>query len=291
MDELRLPRRPLGRTGLSVSPLGLAALSMRGRSSKDAPLSAEDVERAFHEHGVNTFLVHPAMRTLCEGVRRLVRAGHRDQLVLASEVSFPFRRWIEGALDKNLKGLGTDHLDVWLLGWVRKRWYIRDAVWSEMTRERERGKVRAIGFSSHDRPLATELARELPADVLMIRYNAAHRGAEREVFAPLAELGEARPGIIAYTATRWGMLLEPQAKHGFPRGMTGGECYRFVLGHEMVDTVWCAARTDAELREDVAAALLGPLDPPRCDEVRRFGDAVHQSARGGLRWMFGSSAS
>lgn len=66
-----------------------------------------------------------------------------------------------------------------------------------MLRERESGKVRAIGFSCHDRPLATTLAKELPADVVMIRYNVAHRGAEREIFAPLAELGERRPGPLA----------------------------------------------------------------------------------------------
>jgi hypothetical protein len=40
----------------------------------------------------------------------------------------------------------------------------------------------------------------------------------------------------------------------------------------------------------VAAALEGPLAQERLDEVRRFGDAVHEAARGGMRWMFGRSA-
>ncbi len=124
----------------------------------------------------------------------------------------------------------------------------------------------------------------------MIRYNAAHRGAEREIFQPLSELGAARPAIIAYTATRWGMLLEPLPERGFAQPMTGPECYRFVLGHPPVDMAWCAARTPEELSEDVAGVLEGPLEPGRLEDVRRFGEAVHAAARGGRRWMFGATA-
>lgn len=208
--------------------------------------------------------------------------------MLVGEASFPFPGSVRRAMEKCLGFIGTDHFDVWLMGWVRKRWYLRHAVWSAMCRLRDEGKAGAIGFSSHDRPLATALARELSADVLMIRYNAAHRGAEREIFAALADLRDDRPGVIAYTATRWRMLLRPAP--GFARPMTGAECYRFVLGHPMVDVVWCAAGNGVELDEDVAGALAGPLDPERRDEVCRFGDAVHATARGGFRWMFGASS-
>lgn len=288
MTATKLPRRSLGKTGLQVSRLGLAALSM---SAARKSLTPEEVERAYYELGVNTFLAHGLLKNVCEGVRRLIRAGHREDLVLVSAASLPFKGWVRHALEKNLEALGTDHLDVWLLGWLRKRWYVRDAVWSELKRLKEEGKVRALGYSSHDRVLAAQLARELPADVLMIRYNAAHRGAEREVFAPLAELGAERPGIISYTATRWGMLLRPLPKKGFSQAMSGPECYRFVLAHPAVDTAWCAPQSFAELEENVAGVLAGPLDAQRTQDVCRFGDAVHASAVGGFRWMFGSSAS
>ncbi len=287
----RLSLRPLGATGLRVSPLGLAALPVRRSGGAHGALSAQDVERAFHEHGINTFLAHPWMKATCEGVRSLIRAGHRDELTLVSEASLPFAGSVRRGLEKHLRLLDTDHLDVWLLGWLRKRWYVRDAVWSEMARLRAAGKTRAIGFSSHDRRLAAALARELPVDVLMIRYNAAHRGAEREVFDAIADLGARRPGIIAYTATRWGMLLEPRPACALPQPMSAGECYRFVLDHPMVDLVWCAARTPDELREDVSAAASPPLTAERRAEVCRFGDAVHDAARYGERWMFGSKSS
>jgi len=103
-------------------------------------------------------------------------------------------------------------------------------------------------------------------------------------------MGDRRPGIIAYTATRWSMLLKPLPERGFPQSMSAPECYRFVLGHPMVDTVWCAAHNLAQLREDIAGVLAGPLDPERLADVRRFGDAVHASARRGRRWMYGAGS-
>ena len=283
---MQLFARPLGATGLAVSPLGLAGFSMAPRRGSRDAMRPEDVERAFHEHGVNTFLVHKWMPAIAEGVRRLVRAGHRDELVLVSEASFPFAGSVRRGLEAQIRAMGTDRLDVWLIGWLRKTWYARDAVWSEMIRLRDTGRTRAIGFSCHDRPLAAALARSLPADVIMIRYNAAHRGAEHDIFDALKDLGPRRPGIISYTATRWGGLLRAVPEHGFSQPMRAGECYRFVLDHPMVDVAWCAARSPAELQEDVEAAGGPRLTAERRAEICRFGDAVHAVARGGEKVMF-----
>ena len=64
----------------------------------------------------------------------------------------------------------------------------------------------ALGVTSHQRLLAAEMARSGLVDTLMVRYNAAHRGAEREVF-PVTDA--AGMPVIAYTALRWGALLQP----------------------------------------------------------------------------------
>jgi predicted aldo/keto reductase-like oxidoreductase len=106
----------------------------------------------------------------------------------------------------------------------------------------------------------------------MCRYNAAHRGAEREIFAGL---GASRPGIVTYTATRWGRLLRPLDGH---TPMTGPECYRFALGHPVVDVALCGARSFTELAENVTGVLEGPLPEQRLEEIRRFGDAVRATA-------------
>jgi aryl-alcohol dehydrogenase-like predicted oxidoreductase len=278
-----LARRPLGRTRLLVSPIGLAC-PIPWAVPHGPRLSADDVERAYYQHGINVFLYHwklwPAMT---EGLRRLIRAGHRDDIVLVAEVGVPGGIFIRRGWRRHARALDVDVIDVFLFGWLRSRWYLRAGTWDTMRRLRDEGRVRAVGFSSHDRRLAARLAREVDPDVLMIRYNAAHRGAEREVFDTL---GRRRPGVVAYTATRWGMLLEPHPEAGFAAPMSAGECYRFALSHPAVDMAWCAPRTPEELDQDVAAVRDGPLSPGRLQEVRRFGDAVHAAARGGRKWMF-----
>jgi aryl-alcohol dehydrogenase-like predicted oxidoreductase len=282
-DAGGLARRPLGRTGLEVTPLALASGAVRGAAPKGPALTADDVEGAYHEHGINAFFVVSFSEPMVAGVRRLIDAGHRDDLVLISMASLPFGWSVRRAWAKQARMLGVETIDVFLLGWIQGRWYLSGRTWPAMRRLREEGKVRAIGWSTHKRGLATRLAREYDPDVMMIRYNAAHRGAETDIFEPL---GDACPAIIDYTATRWGRLLLPVPEAGFDAGLSASECYRFGLSHPAVDTVLCAARSAEEIREDVRGVRQGPLEADRMREVRAFGDAVHAQARGGQRWMF-----
>ena len=67
-------------------------------------------------------------------------------------------------------------------------------------------------MSIHDRKRAGKLAEDSPLDMLMIRYNAAHPGAEVDIFPNLAKR---KPAIVAYTATRWrGLLKRPKGWNG-----------------------------------------------------------------------------
>jgi aryl-alcohol dehydrogenase-like predicted oxidoreductase len=222
----RLAQRPLGFTGLSVAPLGLAG---------SYGIDADAVERAFHELGVNYFFVTSRMPGLCEGVRRLVRAGHRDEIVLASGAHVPLGFTIPREWARSARALGVEHIDVFHLFWVQARFYVTGGTWPAMRRLRDEGKVRALAISCHDRPLARALVDELQLDALMLHYNAADRGAEADIFATLA--GH-RPGIVAYTSTRWGARVSPASVD-------------FALSHPVVDVALCAARTYDELRDNL----------------------------------------
>ena len=105
----------------------------------------------------------------------------------------------------------------------------------------------------------------------MIRYNAAHPGAERDIFPHLARR---RPAVIAYTATNWSRLLKR------PRGWDGpvpdaGHCYRFCLSNEHVDVVLTGPATAAQLDENLAALERGPLSADELRWMRDFGQVVH----------------
>jgi aryl-alcohol dehydrogenase-like predicted oxidoreductase len=265
MTAPALAPRPLGATPLLATPLGLAC---------DKGIDAGGVERAFHELGINYFFVTTRMSAGVEGIQRLIRAGHRDKIVIATGASLPTGWGVERGWASSAKELGVDVIDVFHLFWVQYHWYVTGKTWPAMRRLKEQGKVRALSLSTHDRPMARALADELSLDALMIRYNAAHRGAEAEIFATL---GPRRPAIVTYTATRWGRLLQPAGDLG---PMTGPECYRFVLGHPLVDVALCGAGSFQELRQNVEGVLAGPLPDERLDEVRKFGDAVRSTARG-----------
>jgi aryl-alcohol dehydrogenase-like predicted oxidoreductase len=210
-------------------------------------------------------------KALVAPVREAV-ARDRERYVIATG---PMLGYFPGAyrkrVEQTLRQLSTDYLDVLQLFWMGKMSAFTSAVQEELVRLREEGKVRALGASIHDRPRAGRLAEDSILDLLMIRYNAAHPGAEEDVFPHLARR---RPAVVAYTATSWRKLLEP------PRGWAGaaataGDCYRFCLTSPHVDVVLTGPRTVAELRENLAAVAKGPLEGAALERMRSLGKAVH----------------
>jgi aryl-alcohol dehydrogenase-like predicted oxidoreductase len=130
-------------------------------------------------------------------------------------------------------------------------------------------------ISSHHRPTFEALAKDPACDAIMVRYNAAHPGAETEVFP---RLGAApRPGVVAYTATRWGKLLDCSLVPAGDPPARGSDCYRFCLSHPDVDAVLCGPRDRAELDEALAALDRGPMSADELAWMRRIGRAVHEA--------------
>jgi aryl-alcohol dehydrogenase-like predicted oxidoreductase len=114
-------------------------------------------------------------------------------------------------------------------------------------------------------------------DILQVRYNAANSGAEKDVF-PFVD-GENRPGMISFTATRWGQLLKESKMPPGEKPLSASDCYRFVLGHPAVDVCMTGARTLDMMRENLKTLDMGPLSPEEMDRVRRIGDHVYGKPR------------
>jgi aryl-alcohol dehydrogenase-like predicted oxidoreductase len=204
-------------------------------------------------------------------VREAVRRD-RDRLVIAcGPVLGYFPGSIRRATEKVLRTLGTDYLDVLQIFWLGKMSAFTEGNVEEMVRLREEGKVRALGVSIHDRPRAGRLAEDSPLDLLMIRYNAAHPGAESDIFPHLARR---QPAVVAYTATCWRKLLSPPKGWQGPAA-TAGDCYRFSLTSPHVDVVLTAPASAAQLRENMQALERGPLLPDEEARMRALGRAVH----------------
>jgi aryl-alcohol dehydrogenase-like predicted oxidoreductase len=181
-----------------------------------------------------------------------------------------------------LAALGTDYLDVLTLYYVERadEWaeiagpggairYLQDA--------KRDGTVRRIGITSHQRTLAVEMAKSGLLDAIMIRYNAAHRGAEQDVFPVTEPLGLP---VIAYTALRWGSLLRPTpddpAGFSVPRAP---DWYRFVLQQPAVAVTLSAPQTRAELEENLSVLkAAGPLTNEAYAALAEHGERVRRHA-------------
>jgi aryl-alcohol dehydrogenase-like predicted oxidoreductase len=131
----------------------------------------------------------------------------------------------------------------------------KNGVLDELRQWKERGRVRFVGATAHDRSLARRLAADLRVDVLMYRFNMAHRKAAHEVFPAAAK---ARTPIVAFTATRGGTLLEPYADWPGPPP-TASDCYRYCLAQPSVHVVLTAPRSLAELEQNLDVLELPPM--------------------------------
>ncbi|MFZ5446046.1 MAG: aldo/keto reductase [Myxococcota bacterium] len=224
------------------------------------------------ERGLN-YLFYTRARTshLLPSLRAAL-ARDRERYVVATGPTFGyFRGSVRNGCEAALRKLGTDYLDVFQLFWLGKTSAWTDGTIDELLKLKAEGKIRAIGVSIHDRPRAGRLAEDSVIDLFMLRYNAAHPGAERDVFP---HLGKRSPGVVAYTATAWRRLLKkPRKWDGAP--MTAGDCYRFCLSSPHVDLALTGPASAKELDENLAALAKGPLSADEDGWMRRFGQVVH----------------
>lgn len=254
----------LGTSGPPVVPLGIAS---------SFGIGGAELERAF-ERGVNLFYWGSMRRPdFGRGLARLA-ARSRDEMVIVLQ---SYARWpsaMSASVERGLKRLKTDHADVLLLGW-----------WNQVPPDRildsaraivDRGLAKQVMVSCHHRPTFAKLAADPRVDLLMLRYNAAHPGAEQDVFP---HLPSPRKGVVAYTALSWGQLLDPSLMPEGEPMPTSTDCYRWVLTSPSIDATWCGARDGADLDAALLALDRGPMSAEELAWMRRVGDRVRDRAR------------
>lgn len=231
----------------------------------------EDGVRVAMDGGVNLFLWTMRAKGLKNPLREALKS-RRDEVAVGGFATLGYFGWgVRRGAESMLKDLGVDRLDLLLLGWVGVGSAITEATMNELVHLRESGKVGAIGCSIHDRPRAGKLAESSPLDLLMIRYNAAHPGAERDIFP---HLHDKKPSILAYTATAWRRLLKaPKGWKG--QTMSAGDCYRFQLSNPNVDLALTGPASRAQMEENLKAIAKGPLTADEAEWMRAFGQKVH----------------
>lgn len=248
-----------------VSRLGVAP--NYGLKSSDIAYAAE--------RGVNywVFSSSGGERWATQGLRELLRK-ERDRHVVAVLGAGYFPWMVRWTLERARKALDIEQLDVFLLGWLGVSAALTPGIEDVLVKAKEEGKIRAIGTSIHDRPRAAKLAESSCIDLFMLRYNAAHPGAEREVFPHMATRN---PAVVAYTGTSWGQLLKtpaPELGAGATPPMTAAQCYRFQLSNPHVHVALTGPGNRAQLDENLRALDQGPLSPNEEAWMRAYGQVV-----------------
>jgi aryl-alcohol dehydrogenase-like predicted oxidoreductase len=253
-----MQRVQLGRTGLQVSRIGMGA---------SYGVDAAALQDAF-ERGTNLFYFG-TMRTaqMAHAVRQIAPVA-RDKLVVAIQSYTPWGWFLPISVERALRKLKLEYADLLILG--KKDRPVSGRLLESALRLKESGKVRHLVVSAHRRAAFADHLRGGLIDVLMVRYNAAHTGAEKEVF-PLLDAGD-RPGVIAYTATRWGTLLQPVPRE---QPATACDCYRFVLSHPAVDVCLAGPSNREELNDALKAAEMPSMSDEEVARMRRIGDVVY----------------
>jgi aryl-alcohol dehydrogenase-like predicted oxidoreductase len=262
-------RTTLGRTGLEVGRLGVA-------SSYGVPGTA--LEWAF-ERGVNYFF-WGSRRTESFGAALKRLRPHRERFVLVIQSYTRLASLLSWSLERALRTLSFDHTDVLLLGMWNKP--VPARILDAARRLKERGLARFLAVSTHNRKLVPRIAAGGDFDVVHFRYNAAHPGAEQDIFPHL--VAAHRPGMVSFTATGVRSLLGKGPLQGFLPGTrrlpkservpTAADCYRFVLTRPEVDVCMTGPANAAQMEQALEALRLGPMSEDELAWMRRVGRMV-----------------
>jgi aryl-alcohol dehydrogenase-like predicted oxidoreductase len=316
----------LGRTGLrvSVAGLGCGGFSRLGLGTGKDEAHAVGIIRAALDLGVNLFDTAAAYGT--EPVLgKALRGVPRDRVVICTKAPFgvsnpnstPERA--VASLDRSLKELGTDYIDVYQLHGIAPHAYdhAREAIAPALLREKEKGKFRHLGVTETapgdpEHEMVQRASRDGMWEVAMIAFHMLHQNARAKAF-PLTR--EHRVGTLLMFAVRnifsrperlattlrdlaeAGELPREVAAHPDPLGFLvheGGAAsvidaaYRFVRHEPGVDVVLFGTGDGVHLRSNIASLLKPPLpDADRARLTELFGhlvgvglDAPHLSRAG-----------
>jgi aryl-alcohol dehydrogenase-like predicted oxidoreductase len=263
--------------GKAARPLGLAAVPDQ---------DPRCVRQAFDAGNNYFFFYGPGAGPFIGELAALLRKN-RDAIIVATGSGARRPRSLDIARRKIVATLGTELIDVFFAEYVNPEddpelIFGDSGVLDVLQAWKSRGLIRYVGATAHDRALARRLADDPRVDVLMHRFNMAHRKAASKVFPAAIK---ARTPVVAFTATRWGTLLEPPADWD-DKPPSAADCYRFCLAQKAVQVVLTGPRTLDELESNLTVLEMPPMISRERAKWEHYGDAVYADGASGFetRW-------
>ncbi|WP_393081234.1 aldo/keto reductase [Streptomyces sp. LN704] len=208
--------RTLGGRDLTVSAQGLGLMGMSAfYGSTDEAESLATIDRAL-ELGVTLFDTAEIYGPFTnEQLLGKALTGRREQAVIATKTGIEIGddgavsglngrpEYIRRALDRSLRHLGTDHVDLYYLHRVDPQVPIEETI-GALGELVDAGKVRHVGLSEASPQTIRRAHRIHPLTAVQTEYSLFERGIEQDgVMATLNELGI---GLVAYAPLGRGFL-------------------------------------------------------------------------------------
>jgi aryl-alcohol dehydrogenase-like predicted oxidoreductase len=205
--------RPFGRTGLQVSAIGFGCWEIGGGYGR---IEEAEFDRAIGralDLGINCF-------DTAEGYgfgaseRALARAlgGRRKDAIIVTKFGMGYRDKpklrdasrdrVVSSIEKSLKNLGTDVVDVYLVHWPDPQTPF-DETMRALEDIVQQGKVRFVGLSNFKRDEIDACMRVRRVDVVQYGWNMFDRRMQRDVFPYCRDHGI---GVMAYGSLAYGLL-------------------------------------------------------------------------------------
>jgi aryl-alcohol dehydrogenase-like predicted oxidoreductase len=235
---LEIPRRPLGRTGLFVSALGVGGHHLGDLPTMDHAIrvvhEAIDAGIAFFDNAWEYY------NGKTETWLGQALEGRRDKVVLMTKVCTHGR---SGALamrmlEESLRRLRTDYLDLWQIHGIvydndPELAYAKGGVLEAFDAAKQQGKVRFVGFTGHKDPAFHLKMLQLgyPFDTVQMPLNpfdASFHSFTDQVLPEVNKRGMAALGMKSMGGTGWAI------KNGL---VTGEELLRYAMSLPVSTTI------------------------------------------------------
>ncbi len=266
-----MPYRVLGKTNEPVSLLCLGGAHMGRTSLTDDEAVA--LQRTAIDEGVN-FLdnayVYNNGRSE-ELMGKAMRDGYRDKVFLMTK-TYTRERDGTGAqeqLEESLRRLQTDCIDLWQVHQVMEphepQWIYERGILDVMTKARDEGKVRYLGFTGHSRPEfhLEMIERGFDWDTLQLPVNAVDHHWTSFEKSVLPEALERNLGVIGMKS----LGGSPGQFVNSANILTARECMHYAMNMP-VATVVSGVETMDKLRENLAIAKsFEPLDEEQVEDI------------------------
>ncbi|HID05919.1 MAG TPA: aldo/keto reductase [Armatimonadetes bacterium] len=211
-----LPRRPLGKTGVQLSIIGLGGIVVSGMEQS----YANRFVRELIDSGINYIDVAPTYGN-AEQVLGIALQGYRDKVFLACKTHKRTKAEAGAELRESLRRLRTDYFDLYQLHALSsmrdvERAFAPNGAMEAFVEARDKGLVRFLGFSAHSVKAGLAAMERFNFDTILFPINFVLY--YRENFGPQVlkrahEKGVACLAIKAMARSK----RKPGAKRMFPK--------------------------------------------------------------------------